>query len=111
MASNPLIPATHRAVAQIPVRKTYTAAMAAASWVTRGSIFSDLSEDSVLKSCIPPIFNIGRTAIAMTIIPIPPIHCKTERQSKMPGGALSKLVIIVAPVVVRPLIASKKASV
>ena len=45
--------------------------------------------------------------IAITIIPIPPSHCKMALQIRILFGALSKLVIIVDPVVVIPDIASK----
>ena len=47
----------------------------------------------------------------MTMMPMPPIHCKSPRQSSRPGATLSSPVITVAPVVVRPDMLSKKASV
>ena len=50
-------------------------------------------------------------ASAKTIIPIPPNHCNKDLQINIPSLRLSKLVITVAPVVVMPLIDSKKASV
>ena len=50
-------------------------------------------------------------AIAITIIPIPPIHCNNDLQSKIPLGKLSKPDITVDPVVVVPDIDSNKASV
>ena len=49
--------------------------------------------------------------IAIKIIPMPPNHCSMERHNKMPFDVLFKPVITVAPVVVSPEIASKKASV
>ena len=49
-------------------------------------------------------------ATPMTMMPIPPSHCSKERQSRMPGGASSRPVTTVEPVVVMPDIASKKAS-
>ena len=45
------------------------------------------------------------------MIPSPPSHCRMLRHSNNPGGAESKPVITVAPVVVIPDIASKNASV
>ena len=83
----------------------------AAIWVARGRIFSDLSEDSRRKSCIPPTRSMGRTASAVTMMPMPPIHCRMERHSRTPGGMSSSPVRIVAPVVVRPDVDSKNASV
>ena len=75
-----------------------------------GSAFS-FSEDSVRKSCIPPTFRKGRTDSAMTMIPIPPSHCRSARHRRMPGGASLRFVRIVEPVVVMPDMDSKKASV
>ena len=51
-----------------------------------GKIFSVVSDDSVLKTCIPPTCNTGSILIAMTIIPTPPIHWRSPRQSRMPSG-------------------------
>lgn len=42
--------------------------------------------------------------------PMPPMPCSIDRHSKMPGGASSRPTSTVEPVVVRPDIASKKAS-
>ncbi len=75
-----------------------------------GSAFS-FSDDSVLNSCIPPIFKRGRIDIAITIIPIPPSHCSKARQIKRPGGASSSPTIVVEPVVVMPDIDSNNESV
>ena len=44
-------------------------------------------------------------------IPKPPIHCVSERQKSIPCGKHSTSLIIVAPVVVKPDMVSKKASV
>ena len=63
------------------------------------------------NSCIPPICKVGRIANAKTIIPIPPNHCKKARQIKIPSDKLSNWTMTVEPVVVMPLIDSKKASV
>ena len=76
-----------------------------------GSIFSDESLLEILNNCIPPTFIIGIRVIAITIIPIPPNHCKIALHKRIPLGAFSKLDIIVEPVVVIPDMLSKKASV
>ena len=60
---------------------------------------------------MPPTPIIGITAMAITTMPSPPNHCKMPRHSKMPGGTESRPVMTVEPVVVMPLMASKKASV
>ena len=84
--------------------------MAAVIWRIRGMTFSDLSELSVRKSCMPPMPSAGRMAIAVAMIPMPPIHCRSARHSSIPGGAFSSPVMTVPPVVVMPDTASKKAS-
>ena len=48
--------------------------------------------------------------IAITTIPIPPNHCIIARHKRILLGLLSKLGMIVAPVVVIPDMLSKKAS-
>jgi len=48
--------------------------------------------------------------MAITITPMPPSHCKIALQIRILFGVISKLVIIVDPVVVIPDILSKKAS-
>tara|TARA_Y100000813_G_C24053262_1_gene300297 strand:+ start:268 stop:753 length:486 start_codon:yes stop_codon:yes gene_type:complete len=65
----------------------------------------------ILNNCIPPTFIIGINVIAITIIPIPPSHCRIALQTKIDFGAVSRFTIIVEPVVVIPDILSKKASV
>ena len=45
------------------------------------------------------------------IIPIPPNHCRSDLQIKIPSDKSSRLYITVEPVVVIPLTDSKKASV
>ena len=79
--------------------------------VIRGITLSDRSDDSVWKSCMPPICSIGMMATAMTMMPIPPSHWRSARHSRMPDGASSSPTITVDPVVVIPDIASKNASV
>lgn len=80
-------------------------------WAARGNTFSPASNASTLNICIPPTPIMGSTAMAMTTIPKPPSHCKMARHSKIPGGAWSRPVMTVEPVVVMPDMASKKASV
>ena len=58
-----------------------------------------------------PPTNDGMTAMVKNTIPKPPIHCVNERQNSMPWGKPSTLSMTVAPVVVKPDIVSKKASV
>ncbi len=48
--------------------------------------------------------------MATMTMPTPPYHCIIARQSSMPRGASSRPVKTVAPVVVSPDMASKKAS-
>jgi hypothetical protein len=47
----------------------------------------------------------------MTMIPIPPNHCRIALHNRIPLGVNSRFEIIVEPVVVIPDILSKKASV
>ena len=54
---------------------------------------------------------MGNTASVNRMIPMPPIHCMSERQKRMPWGRHSTSSRMVAPVVVNPDIVSKKASV
>ena len=75
-----------------------------------GKIFSDESLLEILNSCIPPTFIIGIRVIAITIIPIPPSHCKIALHKRILLGVFSKFEIIVEPVVVIPDILSKNAS-
>ncbi len=58
---------------------------------------------------MPPTPSIGRIARERTMIPMPPSHWVRERQSSRLGGSASISVRIVEPVVVKPLIVSKKA--
>ena len=55
--------------------------------------------------------NIGSTAIVKNTIPIPPIHCVRLRQNSIPCESDSMLLSTEAPVVVKPDMVSKKASV
>ncbi len=77
---------------------------------TRGRTFSNFSEDSMRKSCMPPTRSTGRMATAVTMMPMPPIRWRSARQSSRPFGCSARPTITVAPVVVRPDMASKKAS-
>ena len=78
-----------------------------ATLAARGLSFSDLSEDSVWNSFMPPTLRAGNTATANTINPTPPSHCSRERHSKMLGAMLSRPVSTVDPVVVTPDMVSK----
>ncbi len=66
---------------------------------------------SALKSCMPPTPSSGRIATVSTMMPMPPIQCMRCRQMLIDGASASRPLIVVEPVVVRPEVASKKASV
>ena len=70
-----------------------------------------MSNPSVRNICIPPTRKTGKKTIATTTTPIPPNHCINPRHKSNPLGNLSNDSNIVDPVVVKPDIASKKASV
>ena len=97
-------------MAQMILKKQYMEKMLKAISLVFGKIFSVVSPLSNLNNCIPPIFNNGITVIAITTIPIPPSHCRRDRQISIAFGALFKSCIIVDPVVVIPDMLSKKAS-
>ena len=59
---------------------------------------------------LPLLFNVGINVKVKRMIPSPPIHCVSARQSNIPLLQLSTSRITVAPVVVNPDIASKNAS-
>jgi hypothetical protein len=61
--------------------------VAAAIWAARGNTFSEVSDDSMRKSCMPPTRSMGRMAMAMTMMPMPPSHCSRPRHNRTPGGA------------------------
>lgn len=66
---------------------------------------------SVEKSCLSFLLKDGNRAMEKMTIPKPPIHCKIDLQNRMPWGWLSRLLRMEAPVVVKPDMVSKKASV
>ena len=76
----------------------------------RGMALSDHSDDSVLNNLMPPTRKKGKMAIAIPIIPTPPIQFKSERQSKISLGNLSNPDMTEEPVVVMPDTPSKIAS-
>ena len=59
---------------------------------------------------LPPTSD-GRMAMVKNTIPKPPIHCVSDRQNRMPCGSTSTSSMMEAPVVVKPDVDSKKASV
>ena len=105
------MPLIFKQTMQAIVDKRYTIIKVPMIWDVFGMVFPDLSEDSVENSCIPPIFNKGRIAKAITIIPSPPTQWSMALHNKMPRGILSSPEITVAPIVVSPDMASKNASV
>ena len=66
---------------------------------------------SALYSCVPPRPSRGSTATASSMMPSPPISCRKQRQMLTDGASRSSPARVVAPVAVRPLMASKYASV
>jgi hypothetical protein len=82
----------------------------AAISVARGRILPIVSKASERKICMPPTRSSGRNTMATTMIPMPPNHCSSPRQRLIPTGSASSPSKAVAPVVVRPDIASKNAS-
>lgn len=80
--------------------------MASARWRDWANGFSDLSEDSVRNSCMPPTRRNGRATIAMAMMPIPPSQLSSARHSRTPGVMVSSPTITVPPVVDSPEVAS-----
>jgi hypothetical protein len=76
----------------------------------RGRGLSDLSELSILNNCIPPILRKGSKIRPNESIPRPPTHCIKALHKRIGRSKLNISVIIVEPVVVRPEVASNKAS-
>ena len=62
---------------------------------------------SALKICKPPRPKNGSTASASSMMPSPPISCKKQRQMLIEGASTSSPASDVAPVAVKPLMASK----
>ncbi len=62
---------------------------------------------SCSSSWRPPTRRRGRTASASTMIPIPPSHCVSWRQSRSPLGSASTSVRMLPPVVLKPDMPSK----
>ena len=65
MASKAVIPDNHKLTAQTKVNKKYIALIPPAICAVLGRTFSEVSDDSILKSCIPPTCKRGKTEIAM----------------------------------------------
>ena len=66
---------------------------------------------SAANTWMPLTPNMGSTAMVKNTIPKPPIHWVIARQNRMPWGMDSMLFRIVAPVLLKPDMVSKKASV
>ena len=62
---------------------------------------------SVLKSCAPPTPSSGRMATASTTMPRPPTSIMKQRHTFTDSGRPSSPLMTVAPVAVKPDIASK----
>ncbi len=91
----------------------YTVQSARAVCVMRGVSFSFLTGPGVsaLYSCMPPTPSIGRMATTSTMMPMPPYQCSAWRHRFSEGAMESSPTSTVDPVVLRPDIVSKKASV
>ena len=76
----------------------------------RGRGLSDLSELSILNSCIPPILRNGSKISPSDSIPSPPTHCIKALHKRIGRSKLNISVIIVDPVVVSPEVASNRES-
>ena len=79
--------------------------------ISLGRGLSDLSELSILKSCIPPILRKGNNINPRDKIPSPPTHCIIALHKSIGLSKESKSDITVEPVVVKPEVDSNKASV
>ena len=112
-ASNQPMPAHFKPMQVSRVKLRYTSQRRLAVCEMRGAILLSLSMPgiSALNSCVPPTPNMGRMATARTMMPMPPSQFIMCRQKLSDGASVSRLDMTVAPVVVRPLTASKKASV
>ena len=112
-ASNQPMPAHLRAAQVRRVKPRYTSHRRLAVCEMRGAILLSLSMPgiSALNSWMPPTPSMGRMATASTMMPMPPNQFIMCRQKLSEGARVSRLDMTVAPVVVRPLMASKKASV
>ena len=86
---------------------------ALAVWVIRGVSFESFMGPviSARKSCMPPTPSMGNTAMARTMMPMPPNHWSCWRYNKMERGRSSSPSMTVAPVVVKPERDSNTASV
>ena len=62
---------------------------------------------SALYSCVPPSPRNGSTATTSSMMPSPPISCKKQRHTFTGVASRSSPASAVAPVAVRPLMASK----
>ena len=110
-ASSGCMPASSSRATSSADMPTYSSHRILAVWAMRGVSLSTVGPGASLRSTFsPPIPMRGRIATVSTTIPMPPSHCISERQNSIERGSASMSVRIVAPVVVKPDIASKKAS-
>src|SRR5664280_1790176 len=109
-ASKTGIPPAASKIISESVRKKYIATRRFAASLILGWILSVGPENSVAAIWIFDDFKAGKTESEINIIPIPPSHWVMLLQNRIPCGIDSILGSIVAPVVVKPDIDSKKAS-
>ena len=110
--SKKLIGPHHSSSISIRVSKRYINHKLLAVRLIRGLILSwVMPVTSALNICMPPEWlSMGMTASVNRIIPMPPIHCIMARHRCTPWLMSLTEFKTVAPVVVKPDMASKKAS-
>ena len=108
-ASAQPMPAHRNASVQAKKTLKYTAHSPRAVSAMRGVSFWSFMGPAVslLNSCVAPTPSSGRMATTSTMIPMPPISTMKQRHTLRDRGSFSSPVSTVAPVVVRPLMASK----
>ncbi len=82
-----------------------------ALWIRLSETSVDWPEDSLEKRILAPAPTEDRMATKKTTTPNPPIHWLIQRQNKRLRGNASKFVNTEEPVVVKPEVDSKKASI
>ena len=108
-ASGQLMPAARYAKKQATQPTKYTThsprAVSAMRGVSLASFIGPVI--SVLNNCAPPTPSSGRMATASTMMPRPPTSCRKHRHTFTDSGSSSSPVSTVAPVALKPDIASK----
>ena len=112
MLRNGVMPASISEPMQSSVMQRYTTHIHLALVLRRGcSLVLIGPVASAANTFTLPPTNEGRRAMVKNTIPKPPIHCMNERQNNMPWGSVETSSMMEAPVVVKPDMVSKNASV